>query len=63
MNCTRLKPNIEAREAPQIATAVFGEARVQYDWSHPGKHMRGAVRWAIVRELALMEDGYRIFLR
>lgn len=47
----------------EIATAMFGEARVGRDWSDPGEHMRDAVRRAIARGLALMEGGYRMFLR
>lgn len=47
----------------QIAIAMFGEERVARDWSDPGEHMRDAVRRAIARGLALMEGGYRMFLR
>lgn len=47
----------------EIAIAMFGESRVARDWRDPGEHMRDAVRRAIARGLALMEGGYRMFLR
>lgn len=47
----------------EIATALVGEARVDRDWSDPGEHLRDTVRRAVARGLALMEGGYRMFLR
>ncbi len=46
----------------QIATALFGSARVRSDWSDPGDHLRDRVRRAIRRGRALMNGGYRDFL-
>jgi hypothetical protein len=50
--------------APQreIATAVFGKARVEADWAHPGDHLRDRVRRAVRRGRSLMNGGYRSFL-
>jgi hypothetical protein len=45
-----------------IALAMFGEARVERDWTDPGEHLRDAVRRAVARGVALMEGGYRMFL-
>ncbi len=47
----------------EIATAMFGDVRVERDWTDPGEHMRDTVRRAIARGLTLMEGGYRMFLR
>lgn len=47
----------------EIAIAMFGEERVEREWSDAGEHMRDAVRHAIVRGIALMKGGYRTFLR
>jgi hypothetical protein len=46
-----------------IAVAMYGLERVDRDWSDPGEHLRDGVRRAIARGVALMEGGYRIFLR
>jgi hypothetical protein len=42
----------------QIATALFGGARVEADWNHPGQHLRDRVRRAVGRGRALMNGGY-----
>lgn len=47
----------------EIAVAMFGEERVDRDWSDPREHLRDAVRHTIARGLVLMEGGYRMFLR
>ncbi len=47
----------------EIAVAMFGEGRVTRDWADPGEHLRDAVRRAVARGIALMEGGYRMFLR
>lgn len=47
----------------EIAIAMFGEERVDREWSSPRQHLRDAVRHAIVRGIDLMEGGYRNFLR
>lgn len=41
-----------------IAVALFGEARVDADWSDPRDHLRDRVRRAIRRGRALMDGGY-----
>ncbi|WP_453973909.1 DNA -binding domain-containing protein [Amorphus sp. MBR-141] len=46
----------------EIATAVFGEARVEADWTHPGDHLRDRIRRAVRRGRSLMNGGYRSFL-
>jgi hypothetical protein len=47
----------------QIATALFGAARVDADWGDPRGHLRDRVRRAIRRGRALMEGGYRSLLQ
>lgn len=47
----------------EIAIAMFGEDRIEREWSDVSEHMRDTVRHAIVRGIALMNGGYRIFLR
>lgn len=46
-----------------IAIALFGEARVDRDWNDPGDNLRDQVRRAVKRGRALMEGGWRRFLR
>lgn len=50
--------------APQreIAMALFGEARVEREWRHPGDHLRDQVRRAVRRGRLLMAGAYRRFL-
>jgi hypothetical protein len=45
-----------------IAVALFGEARVEADWTDPRRHLRDRVRRAVRRGRALMGGGYRTFL-
>ncbi|HZD52140.1 MAG TPA: DUF2285 domain-containing protein [Woeseiaceae bacterium] len=45
-----------------IAVALFGEARVEADWTDPRRHLRDRVRRAVRRGRALMKGGYRTFL-
>ncbi|MDG4882025.1 DUF2285 domain-containing protein [Mesorhizobium sp. WSM4884] len=47
----------------EIGVALFGEARVDDDWADPGDHLRDIVRRAVRRGRALMNGGYRQFLR
>lgn len=46
-----------------IAIALFGEVRVDRDWNDPGDNLRDQVRRAVKRGRALMEGGWRQFLR
>lgn len=46
----------------EIGTALFGTARVDRDWNHPGGHMRDQVRRAISYGRTLMDGGYQRFL-
>jgi len=46
----------------EIGTALFGAARVERDWNHPGGHMRDQVRRAIGYGRTLMDGGYQRFL-
>ncbi len=46
----------------EIGSAVFGTARVEHDWNHPGGHMRDQVRRAIGYGRTLMDGGYQRFL-
>lgn len=46
----------------EIGTALFGAARVQRDWNHPGGNMRDQVRRAIGYGRTLMDGGYQRFL-
>ena len=46
-----------------IGIALFGEARVERDWTDPRDHLRDQVRRAIRHGRDLMADGYRRFLR
>lgn len=45
-----------------IATALFGHARVQADWNDPGDHLRDRIRRAIRRGQQLMNGEYRRLL-
>jgi len=45
-----------------IAVAMFGEERVERDWSHSGNHLRDQVRRAIGHGRALAGGGYTRFL-
>lgn len=45
-----------------IATALFGRARVQADWNDPGDHLRDRIRRAIRRGQQLMNGEYRRLL-
>lgn len=45
-----------------IALALYGEARVEADWSDPRDYLRDQVRRAVRRGRALMDGGYRAFL-
>lgn len=47
----------------EIATTLYGRKRVDTDWNNPGEHLRDSIRRAIVRGRALMNGGYRGFLR
>ena len=51
-------------EAPyrEIGAALFGAARVERDWHHPGNHLRDQVRRAIGYGRALMDGGFSRFL-
>jgi hypothetical protein len=46
-----------------IGIALYGEARVERDWTDPRDHLRDQVRRAIRRGRYLMAHGYRRFLR
>ena len=46
----------------EIGTAMFGAARTDRDWNHPGGHMRDQVRRAIGYGRTLMDGGYQRFL-
>ena len=58
-----LDGHLAAAPHREIAKAMFGEARVERDWSDPGEHLRDAVRRAIARGIILMNGGYQSFLR
>jgi hypothetical protein len=47
----------------EMATALFGSARVKRDWRDPRGHLRDVVRRAIRRARDLMEGEYRSLLR
>jgi hypothetical protein len=46
-----------------IGIALYGEARIERDWTDPRDHLRDQVRRAIRHGRDLMADGYRRFLR
>ncbi len=46
-----------------IAVGLYGEARVDRDWSDPGENLRDVVRRAIARGITTMERGYLDFFR
>lgn len=46
----------------EIAVALFGEARVDADWTDPRDHLRDHVRRAVRRGRQLMRGGYRKLL-
>lgn len=46
-----------------IAVVLFGEPRVDRDWRDPAGNMRDQVRRAVKRGRALMDGGWRQFLR
>ncbi len=46
----------------EIAIALFGSARVERDWRHPGDHLRDQIRRAIGYGRGLMDGGYQRFL-
>ena len=46
-----------------IGIALFGEARVERDWTDPRDHLRDQVRRAIRHGRDLMAHGYRRFLK
>jgi hypothetical protein len=45
-----------------IGIALYGDARVERDWMHPGDNLRDQVRRAIRYGRDLMADGYKRFL-
>lgn len=47
----------------RIAAALFGDARFDHMWRHQRRHMLDRVRRAIKRGRALMNGGYRRFLK
>lgn len=47
----------------EIAAALYGPARVKADWSDAREHLRDSVRRAIRSGRALMNCGYRRYLR
>ena len=47
----------------EIAVALYGTARVASDWVGQNRQMRDKVRKTIERGLALMEGGYKQFLK
>ena len=47
----------------QIAVGLYGETRVERDWSDPRENMRDLVRRAIARGVSTMERGYLDFFR
>ncbi|MCC6914183.1 MAG: DUF2285 domain-containing protein [Rhodospirillaceae bacterium] len=47
----------------RIATALFGKERADHMWRHQRRHMLDRVRRAIKRGRALMNGGYRRFLK
>lgn len=57
-----LDGSLAAASHQEIAIALFGRARVEEDWAHPGGHLRDRVRRAIQRGRYLMGGGYRQFL-
>lgn len=46
----------------EIGIALFGRARVERDWNHPGGHMRDQVRRAIGYGRMLLDGHYQRFL-
>ncbi len=46
-----------------IGIALFGEARIERDWTDPRDHLRDQVRRAIRHGRDLMAHGYRRFLK
>jgi hypothetical protein len=46
----------------QIASMLYGAARVERDWTHPGNHLRDRTRRAVAQGRALMNGGYRRLL-
>ncbi len=47
----------------EVAVALFGHDRISADWNDPGEYLRDGVRRAVRRGRALMNGGYREFLR
>jgi hypothetical protein len=45
-----------------IGIALYGDARIERDWMHPGDNLRDQVRRAIRYGRDLMADGYKRFL-
>ncbi|MDE2184661.1 MAG: DUF2285 domain-containing protein [Alphaproteobacteria bacterium] len=46
-----------------IAVDLFGEARVDRDWSDAGENLRDVIRRAVARGISTMEGGYLDFFR
>jgi hypothetical protein len=46
-----------------IAIGLYGEARVDRDWSDPSENLRDIVRRAVSRGISTMERGYLDFFR
>ena len=53
-----LDARLAGRSLRLIAIDLFGEARVEKEWS-PNGWMRARVRWRVKTALALMQGGYR----
>lgn len=47
----------------ELATTILGRERVERDWNDPSQQLRDYVRRAIASGVALMERGYKDFLR
>ncbi|MER9670625.1 DUF2285 domain-containing protein [Mesorhizobium sp. M0203] len=67
--CSRLRRVLRALDGSiagashrEIGLALFGRARVEQDWAHPGDHLRDSVRRAVRRGRSLMNGGYKRFL-